>query len=95
MEGGNKKLAMLHIKKQFERTFLFTQLLKNAKATYLYRLDWTKVICSSGECVSRDLKTLHSKEDFTKLSLNSLTTFLTNLQRCYSKHRCSIQTVIS
>ena len=94
MEGGNKKLAMLHIKKQFECTLLFTQWLRNVKVTYQYRLDWTREICSSGECVSRDPKALHSKEDSIKLFLSSLTTFPTNLQRCYSRRRCSIPTVI-
>ena len=61
-----RKLAMLHIKKQYERTPLPTQLLRSASLTSPSPSASRRTIFLSGESASKDHKTPPSKVDSTK-----------------------------
>lgn len=86
---SNHKLAMLHIKKQYERNYPLNQLPRSANQIFLYRLGWKTKIYSNGEYASKDLRTLHLKEDSTKPLFASQLSFPTNPLRWCSKLKCS------
>lgn len=94
MQGGDRKLAMLHIKKQFESSYSLTQSLRNAKETCPSVSDSKMGISSIGGYASKDPKTLHLKEDSTKRDYTFLTSFHTSHQKWPSRLRCSIPTVL-
>jgi hypothetical protein len=90
---SDRKIAMLHIKKQYERKYPITQLLRNANLTCRYQLDSKTMICSNGEFVSKGHRGLPSKEDSSRLPLGSLMSSPTCPLKWVSKLRCSIRIV--
>lgn len=95
MHGGDRKIAMLHIKKQYARKAPTIQLPRSASpispSLWVSRMK----TCSSGEYVSRAQKTLPSKEGSTKPLCAFPSSSLTNHPKWRSKLRCSTPIVIT
>lgn len=88
-----RKLAMLHIKKQYERTPLPTQLPRSASPTSPSPWASRTTTSSSGASASRGLRTRRLRADSTRPLCASPSSSPTNRPKWCSRPRCSIPTV--
>ncbi len=91
---GDKKIAMLHIKKQFQCKPILKQWFKNLSQIWIFQWDSSTMIFLNGEYAFKVLRELLTLVVSTKLPWVSLMTFHITHLKCSLKRNCSIPIVI-